>query len=203
MGGQLSRLETLNSVECLDGRIQWSGKGPANTVRVKASALALSVWRLMREIPLTRNMVAIVDDADYEWLMQWKWSAHWKKSTRSFAAVRNEGGRTVAMHREILGLKFGDPIQGDHDNHDTLDNRRQNLRRANHRQQGFNRRRHRDSGSEFKGVRFHKHTGKYMARIAHGGKELYLGQRDTAKAAYEELYVPAALKYHGEFACLN
>ena len=44
MDSQLSRLETLNSVECLDGRIQWSGKGPANTVRVRASVLALSAW---------------------------------------------------------------------------------------------------------------------------------------------------------------
>jgi len=50
MDSQLSRLETLNSVECLDGRIQWSGKGPANTVRVRASVLALSVWRHMAHI---------------------------------------------------------------------------------------------------------------------------------------------------------
>ena len=29
----------------------------------------------MRRIPLTRGQVAIVDDADYAWLSQWKWCA--------------------------------------------------------------------------------------------------------------------------------
>ena len=28
---------------------------------------------LYREIPLTQGQVALVDAADYEWLMQWEW----------------------------------------------------------------------------------------------------------------------------------
>ena len=28
----------------------------------------------MKEIPLTKGKVALVDDSDFEWLMQWKWS---------------------------------------------------------------------------------------------------------------------------------
>ncbi len=36
--------------------------------------------------------------------------------------------RAVFLHREVLGLAFGDPLQGDHINRNRLDNRRENLR---------------------------------------------------------------------------
>ena len=42
----------------------------------------------MRAIPLTQGQWALVDDADYEWLMQYEWCAQWDKDTRSFYAVR-------------------------------------------------------------------------------------------------------------------
>lgn len=86
----------------------------------------------MKEILLTQNQVALVDDADFEWLSQWKWYAIWSPGIKGFYAVRRgrlpDGRRSlIRMHRQILGLDMADKRQGDHVNHDTLDNRRENL----------------------------------------------------------------------------
>ena len=50
-------------------------------------------------------------------------------------------------------------------------------------------------------VKLHN-DGNYIAQIKVNGKDIHLGYRSSAQAAYEELYVPAALKYHGDFARL-
>jgi hypothetical protein len=95
----------------------------------------------MREIFLTRNQVALIDDDDYEWLMRWKW--HVAKGGNTFYAVRQihlvNGKRgTVLMHRQILGLEEGDNREADHVNHYGLDNRSVNLRVVTHQQNSFN-----------------------------------------------------------------
>lgn len=89
------------------------------------------------EIPLTHGQVAKVDPADYIDWRECNWYALWNKGTRSFYAVRTlwiPGGgrsRTIYMHRAILGIEnSGRLVQGDHIGHDTLDNRRENLRSA-------------------------------------------------------------------------
>ncbi len=86
-----------------------------------------------RLIPLTQGQFAKVDPEDYDWLMQWKWCAAWDKKTRSFRAIRSQyrtgrGPECIRMHREIMKAPKG--ILVDHGNHDTLDNRRFNLRKA-------------------------------------------------------------------------
>ena len=87
----------------------------------------------MREIPLTQGKVALVDDADFDWLNQWKWYAAKAVSNGAFYARRtiNETGTSIHMHRAILGLEPGDPRRADRIRRDgTLDNRRDNLRIA-------------------------------------------------------------------------
>jgi hypothetical protein len=152
-----------------------------------------------REISLTLGQVALVDSADFDWLNQWKWEARKSRSTSDYYAVRSSQGHSIRMHRLILGLEIGDRHTGDHQNLKTLDNRRGNLRIAdcNHKQQR-NKRKHSDNRSGFKGVTLQ--DGKYYARIYVNGKNLVLGSRTTAKAAHDELYVPAAIEHYGEFA---
>ncbi len=80
-------------------------------------------------ISLSRGQVTLVDDADYDWLMQRKWCAVWSTSIRCFYAVCSVESKALYMHRYILGLEFGDPRFGDHiEPSQTLDNRRSNLR---------------------------------------------------------------------------
>ncbi len=165
--------------------------------------MTLPLFPSYREIPLTQGQVAKVSPNRYDELMQYSWRAWWNKNTRSFYAmrhkstVRSEPG-TIYMHRQILGLEKGDKRQGDHENHDTLDNTDGNLRVSDsHGQQG-NKRLRRDSTSGFKGVS--RHGKKWKASIGSPSGRVHLGVRDTAEAAYLELYVPAALKYFGQFA---
>ena len=86
----------------------------------------------MKQIKLTQNKVALVDDADHDWLSQWKWYAV-KDYSGDFYATRNSSWKagkqhTIRMHRQILGLERGDKRISDHINHSTLDNCRSNLR---------------------------------------------------------------------------
>jgi hypothetical protein len=70
----------------------------------------------MREIPLSRGLIALVDDEDYFVLSQYSW--HASESRGKFYAMRNSHGEgnastTPMMHREILGVT--DPaIEVDH-----------------------------------------------------------------------------------------
>ncbi len=50
----------------------------------------------MQEIKLTQGRVAIVDDCDYEYLVQWKWYSN------CGYAMRGEGGNFARMHKVIL-----------------------------------------------------------------------------------------------------
>lgn len=93
----------------------------------------------MKRIPLRNRFkeiiaYALVDDEDFDWLNQSRWclSSHGYAIRNVPTPERGIIGRHIAMHRELLDLKFGDPRQGDHVNRDRLDNRRCNLRVATH-----------------------------------------------------------------------
>lgn len=152
----------------------------------------------MKKIPLTKGQFALVDDSDFDWLNQYKWYAI--KTRNGFKAARL---KTVLMHRVILGLR--DPkILGEHRDGNGLNNQRSNLRTATKRQneQGFITLRA-GKTSRFRGVYFHKHTNKWMARIQSGPEQsCYLGifsDEVSAALAYDQ----ASRKYFGEFACPN
>lgn len=92
----------------------------------------------MKRIELTQGQVALVDDEDYEFLMQWKWGAWWNKATKSYYARRNyKNKKTYLMHRVVSKTPNG--MICDHKNHNTLDNRRKNLRNVTPTQSNMNR----------------------------------------------------------------
>ena len=80
------------------------------------------------------------------------------------------------MHRIILELKYGDKLQGDHLNHDTLDNRQKNIRTVSSAQNQHNQR-------HSKGYVWKKKLNKYIAQIQINGFMRHLGIYDTKEEA--------------------
>jgi len=166
----------------------------------------------MRTIELTQGQVALVNDEDYGGLNQFKWFAVWSPNTKSFYAERhsktvNGKRHTISMAREVLGLQKGDKRQADHINHDTLDNRRCNLRICTHQQNGMNRRKRRPHAgkkcsSRYSGVCWDKRAKKWRAYIRHNGKRIYLGYF-TSEIEAAKAYDKKAKELFGEFANLN
>ena len=160
----------------------------------------------MKEIELTQGQVALVDDGDYEWLSQWKWYAD-KRLNGDFDAVRQlprekRKRHKILMHRQILGLEYGDKRESDHRNHNSLDNCRSNIRVCTTWQNQHNRKPQQRATSEFKGVHWHKLHKKWGVNIRLTGKVKYLGSfelEELAALAYDMV----AIREHGEFAYLN
>lgn len=154
-------------------------------------------------IQLTQGQFAIVWASDYVWLSDYNWQASWSPVTQSFYATRSErrNGKTISfsMHRQILGLSHGDIPFSDHENTITLDNRRDNLRRASTMQNQHNKRKSKRNTSGYKGVSFYKPSGQWRAFIRVNGRLLYLGSYSEPSIAHGA-YRNAAVFYFGEFA---
>lgn len=152
---------------------------------------------VVRSIPLTRGLVAWVDQDDYEMVVTRKWYAQKTRRPGVFYAAFKQGGDSALMHRVVLGAtKIVDHINGN-----GLNNCRYNLRECSHSQNSANMK-VRSASSRFKGVAWHKASGKWKAQISPDGKTIYLGiHNDEADAA--RAYDMAALERFGEFAHTN
>lgn len=152
----------------------------------------------MKTIQLTQGKVALVDDEDYENLRGFRWCAFFNRNTHY--AARRANGKTLLMHREILGAKRGELV--DHRDGNGLNNCRENLRRCTNAQNLLNRRRHKNNACGVKGVRWCNRDKKWLAQIYFKKKRYYLGRFPTLQEA-AHAYNEAARKYHGEYARLN
>jgi len=97
-------------------------------IRAQRTKLAVSHPAATREIPLTKGLVAIVDEADYDFLSQFKWFAL-QTAKHAYAVCTTvifvEGEPYAQMHRAIVRPRQDQVVH--HINRDTLDNRRANL----------------------------------------------------------------------------
>lgn len=157
--------------------------------------------------------MALVDDEDYDYLMQFKWHVIPHKNGTNFYAARGyrkEDGKksTMLLHRELLNpvafFREAGGIEVDHINGDPLDNRRCNLRIVTKTENNRNRSKspHLKTSSRFKGVSFHKRTGLWQAYIKTNDQMNRLGyfaDETAAARAYDE----GAKRLHGKFAKLN
>jgi len=183
------------------------GHGPRITPEIEEAEPFKIEGVYCRLIPLTQGQYTIVWASDYEWLMQWKWYAERRPDTGMFYAARSEtvdSGKKVNIyiHRQILGLKQGDSKEVDHVySHNTLDNRRSNLRVTDNYGQAQNTGKKRFNTSGYKGVSWDKEKRRWIAQIVANGNYKFLGYYDTKEEAYAA-YCEAAKMYHGEFARL-
>jgi hypothetical protein len=128
----------------------------------------------------------LVDDDVYEWASKLVWYAQPKSN--GLYVQRHEDRRTIALAREIMQCPQG--LKVDHINHDTLDNRRENLRIVTESQNQQNRKGARqDSGTGIRGVQFLKDKRLYRAYACVGRKMHQFGYfkqiEDAEQAAIE------------------
>lgn len=157
--------------------------------------------RKMKYISLTQGKLALVDDADYEYLIQWKWAAEQHGNT-SYAGRYDSPGRRIFMHRQLMGLSRNDARLVDHINRNGLDNRKCNLRLCTYQQNLRNVGPHCDAVSQYKGVAWDKARNKWKAAICIDGKSIFLGRFDDETEA-AKAYDIAAVEAFGSFAWLN
>lgn len=154
----------------------------------------------MKKIPLTQGQFALIDDADFKAVNQFKWCA---ANTRGkFYAVRTEftpKRKTLYLHQFLTSRKF----RIDHRDGNGLNNQRHNLRPATIKQNGRGfRRKNSGASSKFRGVSWFEAKQKWEAAIRVSGRKIYLGrfkvEEDAARA-----YDAAARRYFGDFASPN
>ena len=146
---------------------------------------------------LTQGMEAIVDDDDPKEPWRFKWSAH--KCRNTWYAIRNVQGRTITLHRFLMGEPDG---QVDHEDGDGLNNQRINLRLATHTENQCNRGPNINNTSGFKGVTWDQRERLWKAQIKVNRTNIHLGYFVNPKDA-ADAYDNAAIRLHGEFARTN
>lgn len=153
---------------------------------------------------LSQGKFSQVDDEDYDWLNQWKWS--YRNNGYAIRAQHvgmfngKQKQQMIRLHRFIMSAPHGMSV--DHINGDGLDNRRCNLRICTHSQNHMNSKSRNGSSSKYKGVTWLKKENKWWARIKVDGVYLSLGKfvcEEDAGLAYNV----AAEKHYGQFSRSN
>jgi hypothetical protein len=123
---------------------------------------------------------ALIDTEDLELVssIRGTWYANWDKGIQSYyvKAGMSRDGKVVKvpLHRFIMSEPIGMVI--DHQDHNTLDNRKSNLRAITHAQNMQNRKGKR-------GAVWHERDKTWEARVRLDNKLHYLGRFDTEEEA--------------------
>jgi len=188
--------DVLPTETCRNFKARYWMPPRARQARTVTNSAACESDSRVRRIPLGHGLFATVDAADYKKISKHKWCAS-HKSGRVYAVRRTKEGRMVYMHREITGAPKGTVV--DHIDHNTLSNRRCNLRVLTPEQNYANVGPH-GGASGYVGV--HRCGKKWEAGITASGVYHYLGRFDdpaeAAKARDRKAY-----ELHGELAYLN
>jgi hypothetical protein len=144
------------------------------------------------KIPLgNSDKFSLIDLEDLDRIKGYNWCINCK-SGRFQYVITKHGKRKIKLHRLILDEPEGMFV--DHINHDTLDNRRCNLRLVTNGQNMQNSIRVRTE----KGVSFHKRIEKFQAYISLNKKRIYLGYYKEPEDAIQARK-QAEIKYHGNY----
>lgn len=147
-----------------------------------------------------RGGYAMVDDEDYEYLNQFKWSQDWHGYAQRHI-VRSDGTKgTIQMHKDLIPVSKG--MVRDHIDGNRLNNTRSNLRVCTQKQNSYNRTKHLRNTTGYKGVSLVANSTSFRAYIKVNYKQINLGCYSTVEEA-AAAYNYAAIDYYGEFARLN
>lgn len=150
------------------------------------------------EIPLTKGLVAIIDEADFPLISNFKWCAFRSSTSRENYYAQSRSGkerRCILLHRVIMNAPHGSLV--DHKDGNGLNCTRANMRFATRSQNGYN-----SIRPVAPGAYWEAEKQKWSARISVQGKVRRLGRYNTREEAVMARDI-AAIKYHGEFASVT
>lgn len=163
----------------------------------------------MKQIALTgklgKGKFSLVDDEDFDNLSKHQWyvTVYGYANCRDY--IRGSGRKkqkstTYIMHRLIMNCPEDKHI--DHINHNTLDNRKSNLRIVTQSQNMMNSSSRKGSTSKYLGVGWHNQNHNWRAYIKSAQGYKHIGSFTDEKSA-AMAYDRKALELYGEFANLN
>lgn len=117
---------------------------------------------------------ALIDDIDWP-LAAYRWSQH--SAGYAYRMVKRQA---IYLHREVMGLSYGDGTECDHINGDRLDCTRNNLRTGTTAQ---NRQNIKPRPGSARGVYLNKKTGKWYVQVKSQGVKHCLGTYQTKEEA--------------------
>lgn len=138
----------------------------------------------MKKIELTQGYETIVDDEFYDELIKYTWHVDIASNGSNIYAKNTHLGK---MHRFIMrlcGVKVENFVV-DHINGNGLDNRVENIRIVHNKRENTRntKKRKLSKHSQYIGVTFREHAGKWCAKIRANGENVFLGYYDTAEDA--------------------
>lgn len=141
------------------------------------------------------NLVAVVDDDVSEDILSRNWRVAFTKGTPYVVSARN-----IYLHRVIMNSPKGRMI--DHKNHDTLDNKRENLRICTNSQNQANSRVSSRNKSGYKGVSIDS-VGRIRVTIGYKGRNIHIGGSFPSIIEAKRAYDKEAKRLFGEFRNLE
>lgn len=164
------------------------------------------------EVPY-KGYTFILDEEDVHYISDYNWglAIHKRKAGDLVYLVhkthKNNQYKYLRLHRLIMGLPPSNEsdLYVDHINHNTLDNRKENLRVTTKKENSRNGTLRPNNVSGYTGVTYNansRRNKKYVAWICVDYKNIYLGTHTTAERA-AHAYDWNAIKYFGKYASLN
>lgn len=160
---------------------------------------------MSRTISLTKGKHAIVDNDDYNMLLEYSWYSN-ESSSHPYAYrsqwVSGENRSVeIPMHHVVMGCG-GEGKEVDHINGDGLDNRKENLRFVTRAQNNWNQKSRKFTSSKYKGVGWNKRRKYWESYIQVDNKKHHLGSHQNEEMA-ALAYDLSALCLRGEYARVN
>lgn len=160
-----------------------------------------SFYKVHKAIPLTKGMMAFIDDEDYELVVKYKW--HFAKilghgigyAVRAYYYAPKKKV-TVTMHQDLMNYSYNEEC--DHIDGNGLNNHRSNLRVCTHAENLRNQAINKNNKFGVAGVCLHSCGRFYLTRIMVDKKVIHLGTFRTLEEAKNARYA-AEIKYFGEF----
>jgi len=138
---------------------------------------------------------AIIDAEDVERIKNYKWYLN----NQGYVTTTIKSKKIRIQHL-INNLESNRKVQIDHKDRDKLNNCKSNFRVCTHMENNWNSIKNKNNTTGFKGV--FAAGEKWRSQIMANRKLYYLGTFKT-KVEAVKAYNKAAIKHHGEFACLN